>query len=272
MRSTALRVIGACAFAAWCGWASAFHTGTWDARITWWISTLTVMGAWAAIRTGRVRGLRARRSGAPSAAGACATPGTAVHVGSDPWAAPAPLRRAWPWVVLAVVVVVWEALGIATGPHEPHLTISALSQAFRPIHAALLATWMGVGMLWVAVTGAEDQVDQREAEAGPPPAQGLGALVAAPAWAPLLHAGARGWGGVGSSLGLGVLLGSSRAVGVGFWLGVVGVAVLIDAAARWGSWSHLTFVGLLQLLWARPVVRAVAIIAWLGAGWHLFSH
>lgn len=264
MRAFTLRVAGVCLLAAWCGWATAYRTGTWDARITWWISTLTVVGAWGVVRVG---GLRGQRRARPRAIGAAGDPDGAREPPEGSL-----LRRTWPWLVLTAVVVVWEALGIATGPHQPHLTISALAQAFRPVHAALLATWMGVGLLWVVVTG---RTARRDGDRGSWPGRRqhmLGVVVLGFVPARTLVPGTRGSGAGGAGTALAVLLGSSRAVGVGFWLAVVGGACTIDAVARWGPGAHLTCTGLLRLLWRNRVVRTVVVIAWLVAGWHLFSH
>lgn len=286
MRASALLAGGGCLLAAWCGWASAFHTGTWDARITWWISTSTVLGAWVLVRAVHVGATQEHRPGVP-ATGAVDHGGRHLSPGSTK--TPPLLGAVWPWIVLTMVVVVWEALGIATGPHQPHLTISALSQAFRPIHAALLATWMVVGLLWVVVTGrgsrrfAGGEPHQRRLARGTgqsaqAPDRGNGhrrqalgiATLGAVRTGPRLAASRELSGG--GSIALGVLLGSSRAVGVGFWLGVVGAACAIDAIARFGPGTYCTFTGLLRMLWVQPVVRTVVVIAWLGAGWHLFSH
>ena len=56
------------------------------------------------------------------------------------------LRGVAPWLVLIVVLIAWEILGIDTGPHQYHLTISALAQAYRPLNAGLLLVWMLVGI------------------------------------------------------------------------------------------------------------------------------
>ena len=56
------------------------------------------------------------------------------------------LRGVAPWILLVVVALAWDVLGIDTGPHQYHLTISALAQAYRPLNAALLLTWMLAGV------------------------------------------------------------------------------------------------------------------------------
>ena len=71
----------------------------------------------------------------------------------DPWprtgrggTGPA-LRGVAPWLALVRGrSLAWEVLGIDTGPHQYHLTISALAQAYRPLNAALLLVWMLVGV------------------------------------------------------------------------------------------------------------------------------
>ena len=70
----------------------------------------------------------------------------------DPWpridrGGPGPaLRGVAPWLMLLLVTLAWDVLGIDTGPHQYHLTISALAQAYRPLNAALLLVWMLVGI------------------------------------------------------------------------------------------------------------------------------
>ena len=48
--------------------------------------------------------------------------------------------------MLLAVALAWDVLGIDTGPHQYHLTISALAQAYRPLNAGLLLVWMLVGV------------------------------------------------------------------------------------------------------------------------------
>ena len=53
-----------------------------------------------------------------------------------------------PWLVLILVALGWDVLGLATGPHQAHQTISALAQAYRPMNAALLLVWMLAGVAY----------------------------------------------------------------------------------------------------------------------------
>ena len=54
-----------------------------------------------------------------------------------------------PWI-LSAVVLAWDVLGLDTGPHEYHLAIRTLAQAYRPLDAALLLVWMLVGIGYAA--------------------------------------------------------------------------------------------------------------------------
>ena len=54
--------------------------------------------------------------------------------------------RVMPWLILVLVAVAWDVLGIDTGPHQYHLTISALAQAYRPLNAALVLFWILAGV------------------------------------------------------------------------------------------------------------------------------
>ena len=70
----------------------------------------------------------------------------------DPWPRPGrggrrlALEGVWPWLALIVVAVAWDGLGIDTGTHEAHLTLSALAQTYRPMNAGLLLVWILVGV------------------------------------------------------------------------------------------------------------------------------
>jgi hypothetical protein len=243
-----LQIAGAAVvLGAWCGWASGFHRSTTPAAVTWGISLAAVVLVDVLLWRGR-QGLR---------------PGWRAEARGRPW--PRPGRRGgaqvleglWPWLGLIVVVVAWEALGIDTGPHQAHLTISALSQAFRALNAALLAFWIlvGWGYGWAR--------SRAPAPAGPPAAgrprdgggAGRGAVV-------LLHSPA--------SLPA-LLLPSSRAVGVGFWIGLAVAGVLVDLEARHSGGRRATAEELVRFITAPVAANVVVVVAWILAGYHLFA-
>lgn len=127
---------------AWCGWASAYPAGTDGGKLVWGIS-LAVVAAVALLADGAWR--RGHRR-------------WVVPRPLAPW--PPPERshdRRWvlegmgPWLLLTLVVVTWEALGIDTGRHQPHLTLSALTLAFRPMRAATFLVWIALGLGFVAI-------------------------------------------------------------------------------------------------------------------------
>ena len=169
-------------------------------------------------------------------------------------------------MALVVVILAWEVLGLDTGTHQPHLTISALSQAYRALHAALLLIWILVGLCY----GVARARTPRLAGPGPdgsgvsapstgdspgagPPAAGVFLLASSP------HAPA-------------LLLGSSRAVGVAFWIVVIGAAAVVDLVARRSGGRVADGEELLGLIGSSRVGNAVAVVAWTYAGWHLFAH
>src|SRR6202161_2403477 len=100
---------------------------------------------------------------------------------------PEPAREPWPrhgrdgsgpalrgvarWLALILAVLAWEILGIDSGPHQYHLTISALAQAYRPLNAALLLVWVLIGIGYEAArlrapiesSRARDDEQQRQA-------------------------------------------------------------------------------------------------------------
>jgi hypothetical protein len=125
----------AVALYAWCGWASGFHRTTPGADISWLVTTVAVafgLALWRGTRTGRA-GLR-------------------LEPARNPWPRPGrggagpAVRGLALWLGLIFVIVAWDRLGIDTGPHQYHLTISALAQAHRPLNAALLLIWVLVGV------------------------------------------------------------------------------------------------------------------------------
>jgi hypothetical protein len=167
------------------------------------------------------------------------------------------LKGLWPWLGLTVVVVAWEALGIDTGPHQAHLTISALSQAFRALNAALLAAWIlvGWGYGWarsrVPALTVPPTADRPAGEGGP--RRAAVALLHSPASLPAL------------------LLPSNRAVGVGFWIGLAVAGVLVDLEARHSGGRRATAEELVRFITAPVVVNVVVVAAWILAGYHLFA-
>lgn len=202
-------VFCALALCAWCGWVSGFHRSTAPAVATWAISLLAI----ASVNVMLWRGRRGRQ------------PGWHLRPADDPWPRRKWLRRRYvlagisPWLGLALVVVVWEILGIDTGSSEPHLTISALAQAFRLLNAALLLVWMLAGFGY-GVARARAPVLSPPAMRDPSAAAGAALVSGYPAGTHL------------PTVTLGLLLPANRAVGVGFWLGVVAIGVVIDFIAR----------------------------------------
>lgn len=240
----------------WCGWASAFHRSTWPARVTWLVSLAAVAAVAVLVHRGRHRrhpSLRVRAVGDPWPPADRASRGD-VLVGTSPWLA------------LVVVAVAWDVLGLDTGTHQPHLTISALSQSYRPLHAALLLVWIGVGVGYCLARAREPAGPAPPRDwPGSAPTSGSPALLAGAAPASASH-----WPGARPMLGL--LVGSNRALGVAFWLAVVVAAVGLDAAARRSSGRVPTAEQLVRWM-SRPVsARVVMVVAWTFAGWHLFSH
>jgi hypothetical protein len=126
------------ALCAWCGWVSGFPHSSVGALAAWSASLLGVgaadMWLWRAARAGRAAPFLETRS-----------PVTVDRSGGA-W-----LVAAVPWTVLFVVVLAWEILGIDTGRHAPHLTVSALAQVYRPLNAILWLVWLFVGFAFGVV-------------------------------------------------------------------------------------------------------------------------
>ncbi len=235
------------ALCAWCAWASGLRHSTSAAFATWAVSTAAVVVIDLLLWRGRRRG------------------DLAIHLrpADQPWPRPGQggIKRSFagtaPWWLLALVVVIWEVLGIDTGPHEPHLTISALSQAFRPVHAGILLVWILVG-LGYGVARARAPVEQ--VPGGPAPGGSLANLSGA------LAVSRR------SEVAPALLLPANRAVGVAFWVAVVAACVFVDLAARRSRGRLASAEELLRFISGPAPGKVALVAAWTYAGWHLFAH
>ena len=162
-----------------------------------------------------------------------------------------------PWLSLTLVVVVWEVLGIDTGVHEPHLTISALVQAFRALNAAVLLLWVLVGLGY--------GVARARAPVGPKPA------AVAPGTSPAVLPGTA-MVDHQHVVAPALLLPADRAVGVVFWTGLLVACVTVDIVARRSRGRLATAGEVVRLISGPPLARALLVAAWTFAGWHLFAH
>jgi hypothetical protein len=239
------------ALCAWCGWVSGFHRTTAPAEITWVVSLVAVLLVDLALwrgKTGRSFGWH-------------------LEPVRDPWpridragAGPA-LRGVAPWLALFVVVLTWEVLGIDTGPHQYHLTVSALGQAYRPLNAGLLLVWVLIGIGYEAArVRAPVGRTPMGGDAGDRPAPESGRALTA-AIGPLgAHAGAPA-----------LLLPSSPPVGVAFWVAVPLAAVLVDVAARRSDGRRANTEQFVRLISTSRLAQVALIVAWGFAGYHLFA-
>ncbi len=226
---------------AWCGWASQYRAFTAGGKATWAVSLALVAGCWAVI-VGRAR--RAADRIDPST--------------RAPWPRPGPdgarrtLAGTWPWLALGVVVVAWEVLGLDTGPHEPHLTLSALVLFSRPFRAAVLWAWMAagwaLGRAWGPTWGGSGQRAGRRL------------------------AGGDQWPVVVAPLALGLLLPDHRSAGFAFWGAVAAVGVVLDRVGRRSDGRWASFFELLAGVGRSVGVRLLVTAGWVYAGWHLFAH
>jgi hypothetical protein len=170
---------------------------------------------------------------------------------------PAMWPGVWPWLVLALVAIVWEALGIDTGRHVPHLTVSALAAVYRPFNAALWLVWITVGLAYgVALAARPGRPGAAERHRGPAGEGRAGVAIASFHW-PLV---------------LSLLLPASRAPGVVFWVGWLAVSVIVELVAHRPGGRLVSFETLLGFLSRRLAARLALAAAWAYAGWHLFAH
>ena len=167
-----------------------------------------------------------------------------------------------PWIALFTAAIAWDVLGIDTGPHQYHLTISALAQAYRPLNAALLLVWMLAGIGYAAararapLSGTGDPIPPLTPDPDAPGAA-LGAGMLAVGGS---HPGATG-----------LLLPSSPPVGVAFWITVAIAGVAIDLVARRSHGRVANAEELTRLISTSTVLNIVLIAAWVFAGYHLLT-
>ena len=231
----------------WCGWASGLHQSTVGAFVAWSASLAGVV----VVDVMMWRGRRSRR--------------VALHL--EPVALPWPRRGRGgpgpvllgtaPWLALVLIVVVWEVLGIDTGPHEAHLTISALSLAFRPVDACLYLAWIVVGLAYGAARARAPVGSGHDGSSRGAPTRDLPVAVVA------------GRHPVGVP---GLFLPDNRGVGVGFWLTVVVAGVVVDLVARRSGGRLATAGELVRLTSGSTLANVVLTAAWAYGGWHLFAH
>lgn len=241
----AVRMALVLALGVWCGWASGFPHSTVAAFATWAASLAGV----AAVDLLFWQGRRGR------------SPAITLEPAAHAWPPEGRRHRGpvlvgvAPWSVLAVIVLAWEVLGIDTGPHAPHLTISALAQAYRSLDAAVLFVWVLVGVGFGATRA---RAPRRPPSVGSAPTASSAVLPAVTGPHPLVLPA--------------LLLPHDRAVGVAFWVAVVVVGLLVDLLARRSRGRLATAEELVRLASDPPAVRVLLIGAWTFAGWHLFAH
>jgi hypothetical protein len=244
------------ALCAWCGWVSGFHRSSTPAEITWVVSVAIVVVLAVLFRRGRSGAAFGLNIG--TAAESWPRPGRGG--GGEAW------RGVAPWLLVIVVAAVWDGLGNDTGPHEYHLTISALSQTYRALNALLLLVWMSVAIGYAAararapfgslpVDGATGRTGEAERRGG----------------AVLCGAGLAPGAGDGHALTPALLLPSNRPVGLAFWVGLLVVAVAVDLVARRSAGQLATAEEFARFISTAAVANVVLIAAWAFAGYHLFA-
>lgn len=256
---------GALALLAWCAWVSGFHRMTTGARATWGISLTAVV----VLDVLLWRGGRGRRLGLPVGSPAPPWPGPG-RAAAPAWAG------ASPWVVLAGVVAAWDVLALDTGAHDAHLTISALTQAFRPLNAAMLLVWMAVGLGYGLTRArvAGPARHRRQRRPGGHDEQGGSATARCGMWlgTVALPLGASPVARWPMTRGPALLLPDSRGAGVAFWLAVVVAVVVLDQLARRSGGRMPDSEQFLRLVTDPMAARVLLVGAWGYAGYHLFAH
>jgi hypothetical protein len=237
--SLRIAVVGGVALGAWCGWVSGFRTDSAAAVATWCVSVGFVVGVDVMLWS------RGGRGSWLSPAAPWPRPGRG---GTRP-----AVHGLSPWLILVAVAAAWDVLGIDTGTHQAHLTISALAQAFRAVNAALLLVWLLVGMGYGLARARTPRTAPAAKPAGPP-----ALAVSLVPW--------RGHPEVPA-----LLLPSSRPVGLVFWGAACLAGIMIDQAARRSQGRFATAGDLVRFSSTAPAARIFLIAAWAFAGFHLFA-
>ena len=163
------------------------------------------------------------------------------------------MRGLLPWLILVALAAAWDVLGIDTGAHQAHLTISALAQAFRPVNAALLLVWILVGIGYGVARARAPRTERSAKPAGP---HLLAASVVPPRGHPEMSA---------------LLLPSNRPVGLLFWGTACIAGIVIDQTARRSRGRFATSGDFVRFTSTALPVRILLIAAWTFAGFHLFA-
>jgi hypothetical protein len=249
--------VGVVLVCAWCGWVSSLRRDTVAAEVTWLVS----VGAVVLVDLSLWAGSRGRRWG------------WRLEPAAEPWpragrgGAGSALLGTAPWLALVVIAVAWDVLALDTPPGHYHLTISALSQAYRPLNAALLLTWLGIGVGYGITRARTPQ--SRTQVADPPNAAsdsrhaGMVGLVTATASRRPAHAG--------RLLFPGLLLPQVPAVGVAFWVAVPLAALAIDLVARHSGGRFANAEETLRFISTATLAKIILVAAWAFAGYHLFA-
>jgi hypothetical protein len=170
------------------------------------------------------------------------------------------------WAGLVLLALGWDVLALDTPPRQYHLTISALSQAYRPLNAALLLLWLGIGVAY-GVTRARAPQDTRMPASAPDTTPGTslsGVFGVASATM------GRHFALVGRTFP-GLLLPQVPAVGVFFWAAVPVVAIAIDQLARRSGGRIANAEEVLRFVSTATPVKILLVVAWGFAGYHLFA-
>ena len=256
-RRRALPVLAFVLACAWCGWVSAFHRDTPAAELSWLVSLGAVVVIDVLLWAGR-RGLRW---------------GWRLDPAAEPWPRPGrggarpALVGAAPWLGLIVLTLAWDVLALDTPPRRYHLTISALSQAYRPLNAFLLLVWLGVGVGY-GVTRARAPSGPLRVAAPPhdtapdtPHACVVGLATTSVSRHPALA----------GPVFPGLLLPQVPAVGVAFWVAVPIAALALDVLARRSDGRMANVEEFLRFISTATSAKVVLVAGWGFAGYHLFA-
>jgi hypothetical protein len=242
--------VGGVALCAWCAWVSAFHRSTVHAEITWVIS----LGAVVAVDFALWLGAKGSRYG------------WRLEPVGKPWPRPGRgggrlvLRGVAPWILIVAVTLAWDVLGLDTGPHQHHVTISALAQAYRPLNAALLLVWIVAGIGYEAARArAPGEVPDSRVNVDPDPTQSGAAFGAG-----MLTLG-------GHRVVPGLLVPASPPIGIVFWVAVAFAVLLVDLTARHSDGRVATAEELIRFVSTARAAHVALIAAWVFAGYHLFA-
>ena len=164
--------------------------------------------------------------------------------------------------MLMVVVLAWEVLGIDTGPHQYHLTVSAAGSG---LPSAERRSPPACGPSSGSATKPPASVRRTGGVGLPHATRDPNVSASGSAFAAAIGT----WGS--HQGGPALLLPSSPPAGVAFWVAVPLAAVLIDVVARRSHGRSANAEEFARFISTSQLANVALVATWVFAGYHLFA-